>query len=759
MAVFKCKMCGAPLNIEDGKSIVECEYCGTKQTLPRLDDEKRSNLYDRANHFRRNNDFDKAEAIYEKILEDDNTDAEAYWSLVLCHYGIEYVEDPKTHKRIPTVNRAQYSSVLADENYRLALQYADEYQKAIYEDEAKQIDAILKGILSISRSEEPFDVFICYKETDSSGKRTYDSVLANEIYHQLTNEGFKVFFAKITLENKLGSAYEPYIFAALNSAKVMIVLGTKAEYFNAPWVKNEWSRFLALMRNGADKVLIPAFKDMDPYDLPEEFSHLQAQDMSKLGFMQDIIHGIKKILEKDSKQTTVINNFSSQSNSSALLKRMFIFLEDGDFVSTNDYAEKVLDIDPENAEAYLGKLLAELKITDRKDLSECEEPINQSNNFQKAYRFGNEKLRNELKTASELNKQNIEETRLKRTYEKGLAVMNSASVSQHFLDAAKIFASITGFKDSDILCRKCQDEAQIASKNEKYNEGCNFLSSSQIGHIQKAIEIFEELSGWKDSTQKVYECHEKIEKIKAKAEEERLKAERMKKTNILIGAILAAVVVIIIIAVVIANSISIINDKKERNGLLIMVSGDESYCIVTGIEDQSLSEIIIPDTYKGLPVTEIKGEAFANCSGLTSVTIGENVRTIGKYAFENCIGLRGELKIPNKVTSIGEYAFHWCSGLTNVTIGSNVKTIDDKAFSGCRGLTSVTIGENLQTIGEYAFENCSRLTSVIFKNQKGWQVSIYKDMTASKSLDLGIPEQNAEYLKSTYYYYYWTRET
>ena len=125
----------------------------------------------------------------------------------------------------------------------------------------------------------PFDVFICYKETDANGRRTPDSVLATDLYHQLTQEGFKVFFSRITLEDKLGTAYEPYIFAALNSAKVMVVLGTKPEYFNAVWVKNEWSRYLALIRGGAKKVLIPAYRDMDPYDLPEEFSHLQAQDM------------------------------------------------------------------------------------------------------------------------------------------------------------------------------------------------------------------------------------------------------------------------------------------------------------------------------------------------------------------------------------------------------------------------------------------------------------------------------------------------
>ena len=126
-----------------------------------------------------------------------------------------------------------------NDNYKSVLNHADSYQRKIYEDEANAINEIQKGILSISQKEEPFDVFICYKETDNNGQRTPDSVLANDLYHQLTQEGFKVFFSRITLEDKLGTAYEPYIFAALNSAKVMVVLGTKPEYFNAVWVKNE----------------------------------------------------------------------------------------------------------------------------------------------------------------------------------------------------------------------------------------------------------------------------------------------------------------------------------------------------------------------------------------------------------------------------------------------------------------------------------------------------------------------------------------
>ena len=371
MAIFRCKMCGGTLEINPGTTVAECEYCGTKQTLPRLNDDRKANLYDRANHFRRNNEFDKAMGIYEQILNEDNTDSEAYWSLVLCRYGIEYVEDPATHKRVPTVNRAQYTSIFADEDYKAALQYADAAQKAVYEEEAKAIDEIQKGILEISSKEEPFDVFICYKETDNNGRRTPDSVLATDLYHQLTQEGFKVFFSRITLEDKLGSAYEPYIFAALNSAKVMVALGTKAEYFNAVWVKNEWSRYLALIRNGAKKTLIPAYRDMDPYDLPEEFSHLQAQDMSKLGFMQDLIRGIKKITGADiprpveAAPAAVAAAYGS--NITALLKRGNMALEDQEWDKADSFFEDVLNQDAECAEAYIGKLLAQKNVSKLED--------------------------------------------------------------------------------------------------------------------------------------------------------------------------------------------------------------------------------------------------------------------------------------------------------------------------------------------------------------------------------------------------------
>lgn len=298
MSVLTCKMCGGDLNPADGMTTARCPYCGTNQTIPRLGSEKRIRLYDRANHFRRRNDYDMAMELYEQILNDDATDSEAYWSLVLCRYGIEYVEDPATHKRIPTVNRTQNTSILADEDYRAALRYADAVSAKLYEEEAARIDAIQQGILQVSQKEAPYDIFICYKEADDNGERTRDSVLADEVYYHLSREGYRVFFSRITLQDKLGEAYEPYIFAALRSAKVMIVIGTDPRNFQSVWVRNEWSRYLSFIRKGEAKVLIPAYRDMDPYDLPKEFSHLQALNMAQLGFMQDLLHGVEKIIKR-----------------------------------------------------------------------------------------------------------------------------------------------------------------------------------------------------------------------------------------------------------------------------------------------------------------------------------------------------------------------------------------------------------------------------------------------------------------------------
>jgi len=362
MAVLKCKMCGGDLNPEAGASVCECEYCGSRQTIPAVDNEKKLTLFARANRLRLECEFDKAFGVYESIVAEYPEEAEAYWGLVLCKYGIEYVDDPGTGKKIPTCHRSSFDVVLDDSNFEMVMEYADSVSRNVYRQEAKAIEALRSDILAVSAKESPFDIFICYKETDENGNRTEDSVLGQDIYDALTSRGYKVFFARITLEDKLGQAYEPYIFAALNSSKIMLVLGSSYDYINAVWVKNEWSRFLALMQSDKSKYLIPCYKDMDAYDMPKEFRKLQGQDMAKLGAVQDLVRGIDKLLGKGTAApaaqtvTQVVN--VADNKSAAQMERGYMALEDRDWTKADGFFEEVLNLDAKNARAYLGKTLA-----------------------------------------------------------------------------------------------------------------------------------------------------------------------------------------------------------------------------------------------------------------------------------------------------------------------------------------------------------------------------------------------------------------
>ena len=400
MAIIKCKMCGGDLTVAEGSSVAECEYCGTRQTVPTVDNEKKTGLFLRAEKLRRDCDFDRAAAIYDSIITDFPAEPEAYWGLLLCKYGIEYVDDPATGKKVPTCHCSSFESVMEDENLEKIMDCADVAARKVYRDEAKAIEEIRKGIVEISGKEPPYDIFVCYKETDETGARTIDSVLAQDVYDALTAKGYRVFFSRITLENKLGTEYEPYIFAALNSAKVMLVFGTDYEYFNAVWVKNEWSRFLKLMTQDKSKHLIPCYKNVDAYDMPKEFQRLQAQNLGKVGAVQDLLRGIDKLLGKGEVPAPAAASQAVAGGPTAdsLLKRGQMFLEEGSWDSAGEYFNKVLDLNPECAEAYLGLFCIEHKYKTVEKIAADIGSLSDSCYKDKALRFAAPELRGRLES-------------------------------------------------------------------------------------------------------------------------------------------------------------------------------------------------------------------------------------------------------------------------------------------------------------------------------------------------------------------------
>lgn len=310
--VFNCKMCGANLNVQPGMRICKCDYCDSVQTIPDLSSEKKLQLFNKANSLRFACDFDRASDIYKEIISDFPEEAEAYWGLCLCKYGIEYVVDPETQNRVPTCHRTSFERIQDIPEFRKVLEYSDINLRNIYTQLAEVIDNIQQKILKIAVKEKPFDVFICYKETDFDGKRSKDSILAERIYSRLTQQNIKVFFAPVTLKDKLGTEFEPYIYSAINSAQIMICVGTSEEHFDSVWVRNEWSRFVELIKKDKSKILIPCYSNISVNQLPIQFRGFQAQDLSEINAFDNIVKNVQDILKASESSKSQLNILMEQ---------------------------------------------------------------------------------------------------------------------------------------------------------------------------------------------------------------------------------------------------------------------------------------------------------------------------------------------------------------------------------------------------------------------------------------------------------------
>ena len=384
MGALKCKMCGSNLEIEDSITVCKCEKCGTSQTVPDIEDDKELKLFERAGRLRFNCDFDKAAGIYNTITDSYTEEAEGYWGLILCKYGIEYA-DNASGKKVPVCHRISYDSVMDDEDFELVMENSDSESRAIFREEAKIIEENRKKYIQIAESEQPYDIYISYRAKDDNGDKTAVSEIAGHLYNKLTSAGYRVFLSEAALKGKKRSECEPYIYSALNSANVMLALGTSYDDYNDVWVKNEWNRYLEIAEKNKNKCLIPCYKDVDEYDIPKEFAGLKVCQLGNDDTFNNIMAEIANVVKPESVNQPAPEPEKAEPaeeieleeieiiepvDINKLLDEGFSAISDKNWKKANKLFFQVLDEEPDNSKAYWGQLLVQQECTNAREMAD-----------------------------------------------------------------------------------------------------------------------------------------------------------------------------------------------------------------------------------------------------------------------------------------------------------------------------------------------------------------------------------------------------
>ena len=281
--------------------------------------------------------------------------------------------------------------------------------------------------------------------------------------------------------------------------------------------------------------------------------------------IEELKHTFEEQLEKVGRANSApIVNASTVggTNTAALMKRAILALEDGEFAKADGFCEKVLNIDAENAEAYLGKLMAELQVRSKEKLKDCPKVFISNNNYQKVMRFGGEELKKELKGYIEYIKTRNEAERVEGIYKQAYAAFNSARYEKEYRVASELFNSIPKYKDASSLATECfkkaeeerrkveeakrkaeeerkkVEEAKRKAEEERqeriYSAAIATAENSEsITALKNAIASLSTLSNYKNSNQLIDKYQEKILLIhkeeKARREKERLAEELQRK--------------------------------------------------------------------------------------------------------------------------------------------------------------------------------------------------------------------------------------
>lgn len=619
-----CYNCGGEF-VNRGGTLV-CHYCGTVKP-ENISGEELTLLYTAFQRLRIA-DFSDAEQEFDDIIRRHPRNAQAYWGRLLTRYGIKY-EDDYDGTKIPSCYAASIESVFDASDYKRALELADADNREVFREHAEYIERCRRDWIKEASREEPYDIFISYKDSDKERgiKRTEDSVTMQDLYVQLVQRGYRVFFSHESLRGISGKKYEPYIFNALSTAKVMIVYASNPEYIKSTWVKNEWTRYLKRMRAGekTNGSLLVAYEGFSPMELPGTLASLQCLDASEKRFYTDLFEAIERILSEGSvknKSETVTN---TSQNPHCNHKPIPIpgnpptCTEDGStegaYCPLCGEMLKKIEVIPATGHRFSDWQIAKPAscTEDGEHARTCHCGARET----KKIPARGTHIPGQWTTVKEATE-----------YAEGLKVKKCVVCGEHTAEE----------KISKLPVMKVENKKLPASSNMKTSQGLAY----KVNADGKTCSV----TGQGTCKDKKIVIPETIGSYRVTS---------------IYGGIISGFDKNIT-SVVIGDSVTSIGERAF------------SYC-------KSLASVVIGDS-----VTSIGDFAFDGCTSLASVVIGNSVTSIGDLAFSCCKSL-ASVKIPDSVTSIGIGAFYGCTRLASTVIPDSVTSIGKSAFKDCTSLS------------------------------------------------------------------------
>ncbi|MBO4389851.1 MAG: toll/interleukin-1 receptor domain-containing protein [Lachnospiraceae bacterium] len=483
MITVRCRLCGADFQTEESNKVDRCGFCASLNTIPKAKDARHAELFHKAATLRGTNYFEQGAAVYESILKEDPDNPEALFGLVMCEYGAEYAGD--AWGRTLVCNRYRETKIFDDQNYKKAVKLADIECKEIYDNIAFQINgeqerfagadtsAARCDVLLVSKQYEDKDILDDGFDPDDDNVPVKDFELARHIYDYLSRKGYRVFMTGKNLKNSRRQDAIPMLQTAIESAKILVLVGTSREYIDDASVESEWMRYFIVNRGVKNKGFAPCYYEMDPKDLPQEMLKSSPIDMSVEGYEEEI------------------------------LKRVAYYTSGSASGSASEATPA-----PKPAQPVQETPAAEEENVSAASANEPEAAPEQEEAGFGGMGFDEEELGFDILEATKI-------------YDDAFAKEKKARFDYELKQIGDAYASIKGFRDSQARAQECYKRAEEIRQEALYQEALRSFHKCKdhVDYLRTRL-LFETISGYKDADGRARECAILAKRVKKQQQQE-----------------------------------------------------------------------------------------------------------------------------------------------------------------------------------------------------------------------------------------------